>query len=84
MTTPDDKPAPDLSTIPGRVRYARTLRGLSTRALGEQAGLSLAAVSFLETQSSGDGVKVGTIVALARVLGCAPAWLAFGEGHRPS
>ena len=43
----------DLATVPGRVRFTRELRGLSTRELGSQAGLSHAAVSSLETLADG-------------------------------
>lgn len=75
--------APDLSTLPGRVRYARTLRGLSTRELGASAGLSHATISSLENDASGDGVRVGTVRELARVLEVRPEWLAFGLGPRP-
>lgn len=74
---------PDLATLPGRLRHARELSGLSTRALGAAAGLSAGTVSALELSPDGDGARVGNVAALARVLDCHPAWLAFGVGAPP-
>lgn len=74
---------PDLATLPGRLRHARELRGLSTRALGAAAGLSTGTVHALEHAADGDGARVGGVAALARVLDVPPAWLAFGVGAPP-
>lgn len=73
----------DLATLPGRLLYARTLRGLGSRELAGAAGLSPAAVSSIERDAAGDGVRVGTVRELARVLDVSPAWLAFGVGAPP-
>lgn len=81
MTATTD--APDLTTLPGRVKYARTLRGLTSRDLGKAAGLSHATISALENSAEGDGVRVGTVRELARVLDVRAEWLAFGIGATP-
>lgn len=76
---------PDLTTVSGRLRYARELRGLATRALGAAAGLSTAAVHKIEHAPDG-GARAGvaTVEALAKVLDVPAQWLAFGLGPPPS
>ena len=73
---------PDPATIGGRLRIARTLRGVGSRELSAAIGLSPAAVSRIETDPTLDP-KLSTIRAIAEVLRCAPGWLAFGEGRAP-
>jgi len=74
----DDDP-PDLTTIGGRLRYVRELRGLKHKPLSLAAGLSTAAGFQIEDDPTRD-VRVGTLVALAEQLDAHPAWLAFGLG----
>jgi transcriptional regulator with XRE-family HTH domain len=81
MATTDT--AASLATLPGRVKYARTLRGLTARDLGKSAGLSHATISAIENSAEGDGVRIGTARELARVLDVRPEWLAFGIGATP-
>lgn len=80
----DRTDAPPLSTLPGRLRYARTLRGMGSRELGAAAGLSHATVAAIEGRSdAGDGVSVGAVRELARALDVRPEWLAWGIGRPP-
>jgi transcriptional regulator with XRE-family HTH domain len=58
-----------------RLSAARTLRGLSRKALAKSAELSLTAVSGLE---GGQIPNVATVERLARALKISPGWLAFG------
>ena len=74
-----DESPPDLTTIGGRLRYLRSLRGLGVKALAISAGLSTATAFQIETHTERD-VRVGTLVALAEQLDAHPAWLAFGLG----
>jgi transcriptional regulator with XRE-family HTH domain len=64
-----------IATFAERLTAARTLRGLSRKALAKAADLSLTAVSSLE---SGQVPSVATVERLAKVLKISPGWLAFG------
>lgn len=82
--TPAPAVPPDVTTVSGRLRYARELRGLSSRELGIAAGLSSGAVSAVENApDGGDNARVGSLRELARVLDVPAAWLAFGVGAPP-
>lgn len=73
-------PAPDASTVAGRLLAAQHLRGLTDTALARASGLTRAALWHL-TRGTTDGAArtaVATIAALAPALACDPAWLAFG------
>lgn len=73
-------PAPDASTVAGRLLAAQHLRGLTDTALARASGLTRAALWHL-TRGTSDGAArtaVATVAALAPALGCDAAWLAFG------
>ncbi len=80
MPTRPTTDEPDLSTIAGRVRHARLLRGRGLKSLALEAGLSHAAVDHIEKHPEGD-VRAGTLLALGRLLDVNPAWLAFRLGE---
>ncbi|MDO9016119.1 MAG: helix-turn-helix domain-containing protein [Deltaproteobacteria bacterium] len=80
-TRPKSPPdEPDLSTIAGRMRHARLLRGYGLKSLALDAGLSSAAVDHIEKHPAGD-VRVGSLLAIARKLDVNPCWLAFHLGE---
>jgi transcriptional regulator with XRE-family HTH domain len=70
---------PDLSTLGGRLKHARLLRGMKVKPLSLAAGLSTSAEFQIEANPTRD-VRVGTVLALAEQLEVHPAWLAFGVG----
>lgn len=65
-----------------RLRAARVAKGLSMRALGKQAGCTVAAISLLEAGTS--IVLLSTCEELAKALDVAPGWLAYGIGAGPT
>lgn len=68
---------PSYSMLPGRMRKARKAGGLDLKQLSLLAELSPNTAFSIE---SGARVPtVATVAALAKVLGVASAWLAFGE-----
>ncbi len=70
-----------VSTIATRIRAARTMKSMSTRALARAAGLSPGTVSKIETQDGSEhSVEVKTVLALADALKVSRAWLLTGEG----
>lgn len=74
----------NLTTVAGRLRYARSLRGVGSREACSLAGLSHSAVYAIENSATGgDGASVATLRSLGTVLGVAPEWLAFGVGRGP-
>lgn len=75
-------PAPALETVAARLRHARDLRGLGRNRLSDAAGLSPAAVQWIE-EHPGQSPKVDTIEKLAGALDVAPEWLAWGRGRAP-
>jgi transcriptional regulator with XRE-family HTH domain len=72
--------APFTGNFARRLLAARTLRGLSRKALAQLAELSLTAVSDLE---SGRVPNVATAERLAKALKLSPGWLAFGAEPAP-
>ncbi|MDB4929441.1 MAG: hypothetical protein JWM10_1925 [Myxococcaceae bacterium] len=77
MASPKRPPAPP--TIAARLKHARELRGAGVSTLALDAGLSGAAVHFIENHPESD-VKVSTALALAHRLDIHPAWLTYGTG----
>lgn len=70
-----------------RLRWAREASGVSQRELSEIAGLSPSHVWALETEHAKlkRGLPdVGTVSALARVLGVTLDWLVDGAGEKPN
>lgn len=65
-----------------RLRAARVAKGLSMRALGREAGCTVAAISLLEAGTS--IVLLSTCEELAKALDVAPGWLAYGIGTGPA
>lgn len=78
-------PAPDASTVAGRILMAQRLRGLTDTALARAVGLTRQGVAALVgggRQCDGSArTAVATVAALAPALGCDPAWLAFGAPY---
>lgn len=80
---PSQRPCPELYGGMGdRLRAARIAKGLSMRALGRQAGCTVAAISLLEAGTS--IVLLSTCEELAKALDVAPGWLAYGIGTGPA
>ena len=80
--TPGAHPCLDLYRAMGqRLCQARESKGWSMRALGREAGCTVAAISLLEAGSS--IVLLSTCEDLAKVLDVAPGWLAYGVGQGP-
>lgn len=64
--------------LASRLRQVRTERGYSRSNLSAAAGLTNRVVGYIEQQERIP--HISTVVRLARVLGVAPGWLAFGLG----
>lgn len=71
----------DLSTLAGRLRYARVLSGVSARGLSLLARLSPSHVSLIE---AGRGITSVVAGKLTAVLGVSADWLEHGRGEAPS
>ena len=79
----------DLSTLPGRLKWARFAarnadeKEPSARSMSELAGLSVAMWALLE---SGDRTSpaASTILAIASAIGVSAEWLFAGEGAAPT
>lgn len=69
--------------MPDRLRWARTVAGLSKRALSDIAGLDPSHVRFIEAGER-PNPSVDTLGALAEKLGTSVDWLAFGRGEPPT
>jgi transcriptional regulator with XRE-family HTH domain len=80
MTTPSE---PWPSTLAGRLRAARTLAGLSGRALDKLAGRKEGHASVIESRPDG-AVKAAVAMAYARALGVSLEWLVDGKGEPPT
>lgn len=74
-------PCASVELIGSRLTRLRTARGFSRKALARAVGLSDTAIRHSEEGRHLPGLE--TIEQLARVLGAAPGWLAFGEGEPP-
>ena len=71
----------DVSTLSGRVAFARALLGLTQRDLDEAAGLSKGHSGVIEAR--GGDVESATLGKLATALGVSLDWLASGKGVGP-
>lgn len=71
------------SRVGERLRATRLLAGVSARELGRLARLQHSHVSLIESGAVAN-VRVDTLAALARALGCSLDWLVNGEGDAPS
>lgn len=67
---------PDLSTVGGRIAWAREQRGLSQGALAKASGISQTAIANYETGSR----QPRDLLAIAWALEAAPAWLRDHKG----
>lgn len=65
------------TTLAERLKEARTMRGLTQKALGELVGVSQAAIQKIETGKASQTTK---LVDLATALKIRPEWLGSGEG----
>lgn len=65
------------TTLAERLKEARTLRGLTQKALGDLVGVSQAAIQKIETGKANQTTK---LVELANALKVKPEWLSSGEG----
>ena len=81
---PKKKPAPalpELSTLPGRLIFAR---GLATKkAVAEKAGLDPSQLTRYEQGEGVQGIEAATVIKLANALGVPVGWLAAQEGEPP-
>lgn len=68
----------DLSTLAGRLRYAREQRGLSQDQLGERAGVTQVTITHLEKGRNQTSKK---LVQIAQALRVPAEWLSSGAGH---
>jgi len=64
-----------------RFRLARERRGLTLRALAASSGCQYSTIVAIE--SAGRMPQITTIEILARALGVAPGWLAYGDAVSP-
>jgi transcriptional regulator with XRE-family HTH domain len=76
--------ATDLGTLPGRLVHVRTLSGLSTRELGDLAGVACGTITLIETGKRGKRPNAETIARLAKPMGTTSEWLLRGEGREPT
>lgn len=67
----------NLPTLAERLKFARTNKGLSQKALGEAVGVSQAAIQKIETGKARETTK---LTELAMALDVRPEWLATGSG----
>lgn len=65
------------TTLAERLKEARTMQGLTQKALGDLVGVSQAAIQKIETGKANQTTK---LVDLASVLKIRPEWLSTGEG----
>lgn len=75
----------EVGSLAWRWRYARELAGLTMNALDEKIGFSKTG-GFSSRIESGEkeDPKLRYVEAAADVLGCEPAWLAWGRGDAPA
>lgn len=66
-------------TIGDRIRYLREVKEIKQVELAKRIGLSQAAISNLETDSSRKP-SAPTLMKLAAVLECNPQWIIDGKG----
>jgi transcriptional regulator with XRE-family HTH domain len=69
---------PDLTTLAGRVKWARTQRKLSQQALAKKAHVSQGTIGNIE---SGERKRPRDLLAIARALYANPEWLETGHGE---
>ena len=75
MRTPEDA----AFEVTKRIRDCRQAAGVSTRELGEQAGMSHALISSIESGKA-RSLTVVQVCKLADALGVSRRWLLLGEG----
>ncbi|MEP9179709.1 helix-turn-helix transcriptional regulator [Enterobacter cloacae] len=66
------------TTLAGRLKEARSARGLTQKALGDLVGVSQAAIQKIETGKANQTTK---LVEIAHALGVRPEWLSAGSGE---
>ena len=71
------------SPVAERIRQTRLLAGISARELARLAGLQPSHASLIESGTVAN-VRVDTLAALARALGCSLDWLVNGDGDAPT
>jgi transcriptional regulator with XRE-family HTH domain len=76
-----DEASTDLTSLRGRLRYARGLAELTGRELDALAGITKGHSSVIEYRDSSVSAEVA--LKLARALGVDPAWLIDGSGPLP-
>ena len=68
---------PDLSTLAGRLQWARAKCGLSQAEVAEAAGVAQGTIGNIE---SGERKEPRKIVAIAKAVGVRPEWLSERKG----
>lgn len=71
----------DITTVGGRLRYARKLRQLNQHQLAKLAGIKQPSVSEIETGETKE-ISGPVLIALSKALRVRPEWLILG-GHEP-
>lgn len=72
-----------MKSVAERVKFVRSLTGLSSNRLSSIAGLHRSTVRVLERGERKTGAA-STLIALARVTGAPPDWLMTGMGSAPT
>lgn len=75
--------APDLTTIGGRIRFARRLRQITPRQLADTLGLK-SAVGVSQWEKNRRTPETPTVVKIAEVLQTTVDWIYRGEGDAPA
>jgi len=70
-------------TIAERIRWARSIAGLSSRKLDKAAGLRPGHVSMIESRDA-HNLDTETATKLSHALGVSLDWLVNGDGREPS
>ena len=76
-----DDASTELTSLRGRLRYARRLAEITGRELDALAGIGPGHSSVIEYRNS--SISADVALKLARALGVDPAWLIDGSGPLP-
>jgi transcriptional regulator with XRE-family HTH domain len=80
-TAPPPPELPELKLIGGRVRQRREESGLTVTALAKKANMDKSQISRLESGDAREGIRVDTLLRIARVLGAPVGWIIANEGQ---
>jgi len=80
-TRPSTPDLPELTTFPGRLKYARERCNMTRRKLSELTGIDAPRITRLEQGTRVQGMGVATTIRLARALNVSLSWLVLDEGE---